>query len=194
LLDRQDFQNVQVYTKSQNWLRALQKVKIHGHLMEFGVWQGASINYMAAHYEEKTFHGFDSFEGLPEPWVLDKYVLKKNHFKTDIPKVRKNVKLHIGWFEDSIPKWKLKYPGPIAFLHCDSDLYSSCICILEGLNNRIIPGTIIVFDELIGWKHSDHQKLMNHEWKALNEWVDSNNRTVKPLFRGENCECTIIVT
>jgi hypothetical protein len=34
---------------------------------EFGVWKGATINYIASKTPGPV-HGFDSFEGLPEDW------------------------------------------------------------------------------------------------------------------------------
>jgi hypothetical protein len=39
-----------------------------GKALEFGVCNGHSINYMAAVRPEASFHGFDSFNGLPESW------------------------------------------------------------------------------------------------------------------------------
>jgi hypothetical protein len=35
---------------------------------EFGVFEGASINHIAARIPHRTVFGFDSFEGLPERW------------------------------------------------------------------------------------------------------------------------------
>src|SRR5215470_5793105 len=47
---------------------ALSAVKIDGHYMEFGVFRGGSIRFIARHVGARVVHGFDSFEGLPAPW------------------------------------------------------------------------------------------------------------------------------
>ena len=78
-----------------------------GHYMEFGVFEGKSINYLASLNKKVTFHGFDSFEGLPEQWFMGHKVIEKGHFAvSELPKVVPNVVLHEGWFEDTIPTWK----------------------------------------------------------------------------------------
>src|SRR3712207_9470534 len=55
---------------------------------------------------------------------------------------------------------------PVAFLHADCDLYSSTKCILGNLGNRLVSGSIIVFDEYFnypGWEQ--------HEFRAFSEFV-----------------------
>jgi hypothetical protein len=74
--------------------------------------------------------------------------------------------------------------GTVAYLHIDSDLYSSAIYVLDRLNDRIVPGTLIVFDELSNFRLSG--KLNNwpiHEWRALFEWLGKNDRVVDPVVR-----------
>ena len=77
------------------------------------------------------------------------------------------VKFYVGWFSDTIPDY-LKIAEPIALLHVDSDLYSSAKEVLESLNDHIIEGTIIVFDE---WFYKHDPQYNDHEEKAFNEWV-----------------------
>jgi len=101
-----------------------------------------------------------------------------------MPKFDSNVKLWKGWFNDTVEPWCANHPGNIAYLHIDSDLYSSAIYVLNTLNKRIVPGTIIVFDELANFRLST--KMSNwpmHEWKALNEWLKEYNRKVEPITR-----------
>jgi hypothetical protein len=74
--------------------------------------------------------------------------------------------------------------GPVAYLHIDSDLYSSAIYVLDTLNDRIVPGTLIVFDELANFRLSG--KFNNwpiHEWRAMFEWLGRNKREVEPVAR-----------
>ncbi len=134
-----------------------------GLICEFGVYTGRSINHIAAK-TKNTVHGFDSFEGLPEAWY-GKY--GKGHFAVDnLPDVRGNVKLHKGWFSDTLPGFVAEHPEPLAFLHVDCDLYSSTVTIFEHLGSQIGPGCIILFDEYFnypGWEDG--------EYKALKEFV-----------------------
>jgi len=196
MLNYKTFKNVQPLNRGLNLRTALKSARIEGYFMEFGVSEGVSLNLLARDRKDITFHGFDSFEGLPEDWILDGWGLKKGHFKTKIPKVENNVKLHVGLFQDTLPKWKKTHPNKVAFLHIDSDLYSSCKYVLNELNDRITKGTIIVFDELMAWQHQNplKDKLVNHEWKALNEWTKEKSRYLKPICRGIKCESTVLVT
>src|SRR4051812_32860656 len=45
---------------------AVDQVSLDGLFVEFGVYSGKTINIIAARYDGPV-HGFDSFEGLPEP-------------------------------------------------------------------------------------------------------------------------------
>ena len=47
---------------------ALQKVKLTGHVMEFGVYRGITLSIISNYFSNQTVWGFDSFEGLPETW------------------------------------------------------------------------------------------------------------------------------
>lgn len=125
--------------------------------------------------------GFDSFWGLPENWLdADGKIVgagKKGRFSTEgkFPHVA-GVTFFQGWFSDTIPLWK-QYYGPvcngIALLHCDADLFSSTIEILYGLNDKIRPKTIIVFDE---WCYLHSVKNLDHEARAFYQWVKKFDR------------------
>ncbi len=137
-----------------------------GLLMEFGVYKAVTINQIARRFETHTVHGFDSFEGLPELWSGHdpKAVFDKGSFKLDtLPAVAKNVKLYKGWFTDTLPDFVHKETSPVAFLHIDSDLYSSAKTIFDHLGDRIVADTIILFDEYFGyrkWQQGEHQAFM----------------------------------
>jgi len=145
----------------------LDAVAVEGMYLEFGVFSGATINYIADKVATGKVHGFDSFEGLPESWGA----LAKGTFDTggNLPEVRANVELHKGWFEDTIAPFLLKHRAPAAFIHVDADLYSSTNTILNGLVDRIVPGTIIVFDEYINYPY-----WKDNEYKSFMEFVDRN--------------------
>jgi predicted O-methyltransferase YrrM len=142
----------------------LKQVTIPGMICEFGVFKGESINYIAEILSNADVYGFDSFEGLPEDWRAE---VKAGHFKMQqLPAVRPNVRLVQGWFDKSLPAFLENHPEPAAYLHIDSDLYSSAKTILDLFASRIRPGTVIVFDEFFnypGWRQG--------EYKAFEEFV-----------------------
>jgi hypothetical protein len=129
-------------------------------MCEFGVASGTTIRFIASR-TGRTVHGFDSFEGLPEDWG---HHLPAGTFKqANLPEVPENVKLHKGWFSESIVPFKEQYQGPVAFLHMDADLYSSTRTTLDLLADRIVTGTVIQFDEFFnysGWQRGEHKAFM----------------------------------
>jgi hypothetical protein len=153
---------------------ALAQIKVQGHHMEFGVFTGGTTRFIAGRLPGKViYHGFDSFQGLPEDW--SGFVLGKAAFDVGgkLPKVPANVELHPGWFDESLPKWLDSHSGPVAFMHVDCDLYSSTKTIFNLLGDRLQPGTIILFDEYFnfaGWRQ--------HEHKAFVELVEQCNLKV----------------
>jgi hypothetical protein len=101
-----------------------------------------------------------------------------------VPVFADNVRLHQGWFDRTLEPWKMDNSGTVAYLHIDSDLYSSAIHVLNTLNDRIVPGTLIVLDELCNFRLSG--KMSNwpmHEWRALCEWLELHHRRIEPVAR-----------
>ena len=130
---------------------------------EFGVFTGNTINHIAALVSGRIY-GFDSFEGLPERW-RDGY--KKGAFTMNmLPRVRSNVTLVKGWFDQTLPPFIQQHKESIGLLHIDCDLYSSTKIIFELLALQIHPGCVIVFDEYFnypGWEEG--------EYKAFQEFI-----------------------
>lgn len=147
-----------------------------GLMLEFGVATGTSINEIATAYPNRTIHGFDSFEGLPEYWRPEH---DKGRFKCDIPFVRSNVLLYKGLFNETLPGFLESNPGPIAFLHMDADLYSSTAYVFEQVQHRLVDGTIIVFDEL----YYNHDSYKEHEYKAFAELIERTGYGAQFLHR-----------
>src|SRR5215475_10403032 len=46
----------------------LRSIKVEGHYLEFGVYTGGTMRFIAKRIGGHAIHGFDSFEGLPEDW------------------------------------------------------------------------------------------------------------------------------
>lgn len=146
---------------------SLDQTNVPGYYLEFGVFTGGTIRYMAKQKPTVSFHGFDSFEGLPEDWFGMPLIKNSFSLKGGLPKVPKHVKLHKGWFNETLPKWCAEHQDKIAFMHIDCDLYSSTVDILENLGSKLQVGTVILFDEYFNYPNWE-----NHEYKAWKEFVE----------------------
>jgi hypothetical protein len=149
----------------------IQQSNIKGLNLEFGVADGSSLDFFSKIKTGEIFYGFDSFEGLPETWKIG---FEKGRFsQINLPPVPSNVELIKGWFEDSIPNFKISNnitSNPISFLHIDCDLYSSTKTIFHNFANNIVAGTIIAFDE-----YFNYPSWQIHEHKAFMEFVNIFN-------------------
>ena len=134
--------------KASNLKYALSQVELDGLYLEFGVFKGTTINLISSEKKDKIIYGFDSFEGLPEDWTARE---PKGTFDVEgnFPQVNKNVRLIKGWFNNTLPNFVEEHSENCAFIHVDSDLYSSAKTVFSFLKDRIISGTVIVFDEYI---------------------------------------------
>ena len=187
--------------RDRHLLEALKSTTIAGPVMEFGVWQGKTISRIGTHFSGQKVWGVDSFVGLPEPWFTKSTQEGPSHpagkfsLEGELPGSAPNVELVAGWFSDTIPTWLEQNSGDICFLHIDSDLYSSALTVLTLLNDRIVPGTVIVFDEMYPWADYDRYDLWEQgEFKALGEWISKYNREFIPLFRSNHQQASIIIT
>jgi hypothetical protein len=156
-----------------------------GLFLEFGVWSGRTINFIADRHHG-IVHGFDSFEGLPEDWTRE---YRRGDFATGgrLPDVRPNVRLHKGWFDQTLPGFVREHNDPVAFLHVDCDLYSSTRTIFDILGDRIGRGAVIVFDEYFnypGWRE--------HEHKAFQEFLAGRGLAARYLAYNE-ADCNVAV-
>lgn len=175
--------------------QVIDHVTLDGHWMEFGVRDGNSIGWLLQKRPDQEIHGFDSWEGLPEDWDVGVKEFPKGSMSVPVPEFKgHNVHCWKGWFKDTIDPWKEKHQGQIAYLHIDSDLYSSAKCVLNKLNDRIVPGTLIVFDELANFRLSGKLKYWhNHEWKALVEWLQQHDRQITPVLRTPMYQAACVV-
>jgi Macrocin-O-methyltransferase (TylF) len=77
-----------------------------------------------------------------------------------------NVLFYKGLFCDTIPPF-LEAQGPDAFLafaNVDCDLYTSTMDVLESFQGRLVPGTVLVFDEYMA-----HATWRQDEFRAWRE-------------------------
>jgi len=198
-LERKQFTSLRPRDKSD--LAMLERIasglRMRGHVMEFGVFRGRSICALARVLPDRIVHGFDSFRGLPSPWLRGPgSVYPTGYFESGAPPdVPVNVQLWPGWFEESMAPWLERHAGPIALAHIDCDLYESAATVLKLLNRRIVRGSVLVFDELCDWNESGvYPNWRAGEWRALCEWLTGAHRTVRPLARGLRFSGAVEVT
>ncbi len=158
---------------------ALQDLPDRGLVCEFGVFEAETINRIASRLPDRPVFGFDSFEGLPEHWRLD---FGPGAFSTGgcLPRVEPNVTLVKGWFDATLPAFAAGHAGPVALLHIDCDLYSSTKCVLEHLGGRLVPGSILVFDEFFNYPEWEE-----HEFRAFSEFAAA--RGLRHEYLAYNC-------
>lgn len=122
----------------------------NGLVCEFGVGSGRSIRMIQEMVPlDVPVHGFDTFTGLPHAWGNE----PAGAYSTGgaVPNMEGEVYFHKGLFGDTVGnflKGTEKYQ-PLAFANIDCDLYGSTLDILEGIYARVVPGTVLVFDEYL---------------------------------------------
>ncbi|BBM83462.1 class I SAM-dependent methyltransferase [Candidatus Uabimicrobium amorphum] len=150
-----------------------------GMIAEFGVFSGRSINMIAAHYTEHTVWGFDSFEGFERDWCPTSFAVKVDKKTFDrhntLPQVHDNVRLIKGFFQQSLPPFLQQHHDTFSFLHIDCDTYEATKTIFELCKERIVPGTVIVFDEFFEYAH---------EAQAFYEYLQESGRSFSWLCYG----------
>jgi tetratricopeptide (TPR) repeat protein len=151
-----------------------------GAIVELGVRHGTSTRILAT--SKREVHAFDSFRGLPEAF----YGRDAGAFSTagEIPDLPDNVRVHVGWFEETLPAWVRGSQSPPALVHVDSDLYSSAKVALEHLGPLLLPGTILVFDEYLTnerWEDDEHRAF--EDAAARSGW--SREYVAFNLFTGQ---------
>ncbi|MFD0978506.1 TylF/MycF/NovP-related O-methyltransferase [Tropicimonas aquimaris] len=138
-------------------------------VLEFGVADGYAFTKKlhAARYlkmeSRVMFHGFDTFEGLPDidqgadgaliegdDWVAGTYKGRYDELQSYCGAKYGNFELHKGLFEDTLTKDFLatleEYRPALIWIDCD--LYSSTISVFKRLIPWIPTGTVIYFDDI----------------------------------------------
>jgi Macrocin-O-methyltransferase (TylF) len=108
---------------------------------------------------------------LEEDWYG--FNTPKGYFdlKGRLPKVRENVTLVKGWFENTLPDFLFEISGRrIDILHLDVDTYAPTKFVLHTLRKNLAHGSIIIFDEYFGYPN-----WRSHEFLAFQEFVSENS-------------------
>lgn len=139
--------------------------------LEFGVYKGESLAFLAESLNQEVF-GFDTGFGLAEDWPAAG--LPRNSFRQEAADTAKrlpeNAHLIVGLAQETLPGFLASHEGPVALAHFDMDTYQSTLDVLRLLRHRFVPGTVLMFDELIGFPFWEEG-----EFKALKEFSAEEN-------------------
>ena len=156
----------------------IDQIEVHDGLWtEFGVKFGRSANILVDIKKEKfpqstkPLYGFDSFVGFPED--TKEWGKAGRLSKEGVAPTISGAEFYKGWFKDTIPTFVQDHPEDLALLHVDCDIYNSTVTVLEGLKNKIVPGTVILFDDILSYsQRRDIWGGEEHEYKAFSEFVE----------------------
>lgn len=166
-----------------------------GYYMEFGVLNGECMidAYRQLRGAISHFYGFDSFEGLPELSLEDQKsaslipMFRKGNFasmqydyvkQTILSSCRmapEELTLTKGLFNEVLPKFRkeeLKKNGVALVIYVDCDLYSSTTDVLKFVDDLIVPGTWLIFDDYWCYRGSPYEG----EQRAIEEWLETHPR------------------
>lgn len=161
--------------------------------LEFGVFRGLSSNVTSKYAERQSasVDGFDTFTGLPEGWTNagwhdsgqggGQFVKGSFSLGGNVPPVRRNVRLHKGLFNDTLPTVLAARPSePLAWANIDCDLYVGAIGVLSALGHRMRRGTRLHFHELMRRGVTYRFVALNPHGKSAVTWKSHEG---KPRIR-----------
>lgn len=157
---------------------------VQGDIVECGTWKGGMIaGIVSMMGTDRSYHLFDSFEGLPEVKEIDgpdAQIWQSNtngidyfdNCKADINDARtamirsgaKQYTINKGWFNETLKTFS--FPEGIAILRLDADWYDSTMDCLVNLFPRINKGGILILDDYYTWEGCSkaiHDYLSTHK-------------------------------
>jgi O-methyltransferase len=178
--------------KKQEMLRialpATKAWRIHGHYLEFGVYQGQAFieAFTIADrigLKDMRFFAFDSFEGLPDndeaadtgKFKGGQFAFSQEQFLENLRKAKVDldrVQCIKGFYSDSLTKQLQDelLPMKAAVVWVDCDLYESTVPVLDFIVPFLQTGTIICYDDWFSF--ASHP--MKGEIRATREWLERN--------------------
>lgn len=167
-----------------NLLLAESVQHVNGTVVECGVWRGGmSAGIASVLGPKRSYHLFDSFEGLPPAQQIDGQTAidwqnntnAKNYYNNCSAPIQiaenamkqsgaNNFILIKGWFNQTLPIHHFK--EPIALLRLDGDWYESTLVCLENLYRHVAPGGKIIIDDYYTWDgctRAVHDFLSRHK-------------------------------
>lgn len=160
-------------------------LSIEGAVVEFGCYVGTTSLFIRRllneHDDNREFHVYDSFEGLPEKHELDlspageqfkagELSVSKKQFIQEFKKAGLRLPMiHKGWFSDLTGS---DVPAPVAFAFLDGDYYDSIKRPLQLLQSKLSPGAVIVVDDYAN-------EALPGAAKAVDEWCQIRGYSVR---------------
>ena len=160
-------------------LRHVLKNKLYGEgvIVDLGTGRGQKANLMAHAISGRKVDSFDWFKGNPENWREGFNAGFGGMGGAAPTNLASNVVIHNGRFRDTLPGFVASVGGQkAALISVDCDLYSSTRTALRILAPIIKDGTILVFDELLGYPGYEQ-----HEIKAFEELLRENNLSYQAI-------------
>lgn len=134
--------------------------------LEFGVSKGLSFRKWVEKNQNpvSTFHGFDTFTGLPEAWGHFGVGAMSNGNKP--PEIDdERVHFYQGLFQQTLIPFLYEFKGQNRkVIHLDADIYSATLYVLTLITPYLKSDDILIFDEF---------NVPLHEFKAFKEWSES---------------------
>lgn len=179
---------------------AIEAAPKEGLLLEFGVYRGKSARVFSqaldVRGDSRGIYGFDSWTGFSEEWTGVEGSYPIDVFSTDgeVPSLPTRMVPIQGFIESVVPQFFAELPPEtsVAFAHIDTDTYSPAFVALNAMRPYLVPGSLILFDELCGYPN-----WRSHEFLALKstigvesvEWLgfatrdEAGGRFIKALCR-----------
>jgi len=158
-----------------------------GNIVELGCYVGTTSLFIRRLMNEykamDEFHVYDSFEGLPEKTQQDMSVAGDQFVAGALHATRRalldNFKkahlaapfVHKGWFSDLSPS---DLPDGILFAFLDGDYYESIRDSLKLIENKLLPGAVIVVDDYAS-------EALPGAARAADEWANRKGCRVQSM-------------
>lgn len=170
-----------------NYLRVADMPKV---FFEFGCYSGRTFSAALLAARLLKIHldayAFDSFQGLPPNEETRSGVFAAGAFRMDRPSFRRAVHARTrvwvpedhmveGFYDSSLtPEFSRRLPPHVGFVHIDVDLYQSTVPVLRFLTDKLVSGTVLLFDD----------------WYCFSPGSSGGERRALEEFREQNPEFT----
>lgn len=179
---------------------------VPGVLCEFGVYQGLGLEHIAERSKINLgggipIYGFDTFEGMPKTAVTlgdncAEVWRPGGYSDTSLEAVQARVpEAHLiqGKFGD-LTALKDYGIGWVRFARLDCDLYESYRDALFLLSSHILPGTVLLFDEVVAPNDPCyHDSVRDSGERALREWQNASSFRLKVLHNEWTESLTVVI-
>lgn len=174
-----------------------------GDYLEFGVYRGTSFvtawkAARARRLDGMRFFAFDSFQGLPEGEGDGRF--RQGDFVSDAELFRRvvdragvdleRVRVVEGLYDETLTaETKRRHDlRRAAVVHVDCDLYSSAVRVLDFVEDLVVPGTVLLFDD---WHSFGARSEEMGEARAFKEW--RLHERFEMLYDAPDLECRAFV-